>query len=238
MKNVIVTGASRGLGLALARRLLAEGYRVIAAVRASTPELDRLREGGRLEIEQFDASQPDVFHQWTRGVEKKYGRIFGLVNNAAIGADGVLGTMHERDIARTLLVNLHAPIVLTKYVSRSMLLLGEGRIVNITSIIANTGFSGLSVYAATKGGLAAFTRSLARELGKTGITVNSVAPGYMETEMTKEISPEQMESIRRRSPSRKLVGVDDAAGAVAFLMGIDGRTINGTTITVDAGSTA
>jgi len=237
-KNVIVTGASRGLGLAISRRLVADGYKVIAVARSSNSELSATCDGERMFFESFDLAHVDKIHAWVVDLVKRHGRIYGLINNAAIGADGVLGTMHEHDIAQSLLVNLQSPIVLTKYVSRSMLLGGAGRIINISSIIGSTGFSGLSVYAATKAGLMGFTKSLSRELGKAGITVNCVAPGYMDTDMTKGILPEKLLSIKRRSPSGKLASVESVAASVSFLLGEGGDMINGTTITVDAGSTA
>jgi 3-oxoacyl-[acyl-carrier protein] reductase len=150
----------------------------------------------------------------------------------------VLATMHERDIEEILRVNLQSPIVMAKYASRSMLLGGQGRIINVSSIIASTGFNGLAVYGASKAGMVGFTKSLSRELGKAGITVNCVAPGYMETEMTAGLVGDKLASIRRRSPSGKLAGVDDVARSVSFLLGEGGAMITGTTITVDAGSTA
>ena len=140
MKNtVIVTGARRGLGLAISQRLSADGYKVIAIARSDSAELNALCESGDVVYEEFDLAHTDQIHAWVGVLTKKYGRIYGLVNNAAIGCDGVLATMHERDIAQSLLVNLQSPMVLTKYVSRSMLLNGAGRIVNISSIIASTG---------------------------------------------------------------------------------------------------
>lgn len=237
-KNVIVTGARRGLGLAISQRLAADGYKVIAVARADSPELNALCDGENVCFESFDLADTDKIHAWVGDLTKRHGRIYGLINNAAIGSDGVLATMHERDIAQSLLVNLQSPIVLTKYVSRSMLLGGAGRIVNISSIIASTGFSGLSVYAATKAGLIGFTKSLSRELGKAGITVNCVAPGYMDTDMTKGIASDKLLSIKRRSPSGKLASVEAVAASVSFLLGDGGSMISGTTITVDAGSTA
>lgn len=237
-KLVIVTGARRGLGLAITQRLAADGYKVLAVARSMSPELQMLCQDESVFFEQFDLGHLDKIHGWVNELTKRHGRIYGLVNNAAIGADGVLATMHEQDISKSLLVNLQSPILLTKYVSRSMLLRGSGRIVNISSIIGSTGFSGLSVYAATKSGLIGFTKSLSRELGKAEITVNCIAPGYMETDMTKGISSEKLQSIRRRSPSGKLASVESVAASVAFLLGVDGAMINGATITVDAGSTA
>ena len=238
MKNIIVTGARKGLGLAISKRLAEDGFKVIAVARSESPELNELCDGERACFELFDLSNVDQIRAWISDLTKRYGRIYGLVNNAAVGCDGVLGTMHERDIEHSIKINLHSPIVLTKYVSRSMLLGGEGRIINISSIIASTGFSGLSVYAATKAGLVGFSKSLSRELGKAKITVNCIAPGYMETDMTKGIDPEKLLSIKRRSPSGKLASVESVAGTVLFLLGDAGAMINGTTITVDAGSTA
>lgn len=237
-KTVIVTGARRGLGLAICKRLAADGYKVLAVARSESPELKALCDGENVCFECFDLANTEKLHTWVSYLTKQYGRIYGLVNNAAIGADGVLATMHERDIAQSLLVNLQAPIVLTKYVSRSMLLAGVGRIINISSIIGSTGFSGLSVYAATKAGMIGFTKSLSRELGKADITVNCVAPGYMDTDMTKGIAPDKLLSIKRRSPSGKLATVESVAASVSFLLGEGGAMITGTTLTVDAGSTA
>lgn len=237
-KNVIVTGARRGLGLAVVRRLAQDGYRVLAVARSPSDELTALCEARQVAYEPFDLAHTGEIHAFVNQLTKRHGRIYGLVNNAAIGADGVLATMHENDIAHALAVNLQSPIVLTKYVSRSMLLGGGGRIVNISSIIASTGYSGLSVYAATKAGLVGFTKSLSRELGKAGITVNCVAPGYMETDMTQGIAADKLDSIKRRSPSGKLATVESVADSVAFLLGDGGAMINGTTLTVDAGSTA
>lgn len=239
MKTILVTGATRGLGLAIARRLARDGYRVVGVGRSPSDGFGELLvESASVSYEAFDLADTSKIHDWVRDLGRRYGRFFGLVNNAAVGIDGVLATMHEQDIARALMLNLQSPIVLTKYLSRSMLIGGEGRIVNISSIIASTGFNGLAVYAASKAGLIGFSKSLARELGKAGITVNCVAPGYMETDMTQGIASDRLDAIKRRSPTGRLATADDVAGAVAYLMGDDGRMITGTTITVDGGSTA
>jgi len=237
-KVVMVTGARRGLGLEICKRLSNDGYKVLAIARSNSSELNALCDGGSVHFECFDLLDTEKIHSWFVDLSKKYGRIYGLINNAAVGADGVLATMHEHDIAQSLKVNLQSPIVLTKYVSRSMLLGGSGRIINISSIIGSTGFSGLSVYAATKAGLIGFTKSLSRELGKANITVNCIAPGYMDTDMTKGIAADKLLSIKRRSPSGKLATVESVAASVSFLLSDAGEMINGTTITVDAGSTA
>jgi len=128
--------------------------------------------------------------------------------------------------------------VLTKYVVRAMMADGGGRIVNISSIVASTGYSGLSVYAATKASLLGFTRSLAREVGRAGVNVNAVAPGFVATEMTQSLTEEHKQQIARRSALKRMVDVDDVANAVEFLMSEKSRNITGTVITVDAGNTA
>jgi 3-oxoacyl-[acyl-carrier protein] reductase len=161
-----------------------------------------------------------------------------LVNNAGLGTDGVLGNMRDQDIERLIRLNSVSPIVFTKYVVRSMMTERRGRIVNITSVVASTGYSGLSVYAATKASLVGFTRSLAREVGQLGITVNAIAPGFIDTDMTKELTPAQREQISKRSALRRLAEASDVAASVAFLMGEGGRNITGTVLTVDAGNTA
>jgi 3-oxoacyl-[acyl-carrier protein] reductase len=135
-------------------------------------------------------------------------------------------------------MNTLSPIVLTKYVVRSMMADGGGRIINVASIIGFTGYSGLSVYGATKASMLGFTRSLAREVGRLGVNVNAVAPGFMETDMTQDLGDEQRKQVARRSALRRLPDVDDVANAVEFLLGDGAKSITGTVLTVDAGSTA
>ena len=146
--------------------------------------------------------------------------------------------MHNSDIERLVKLNTVSPIILAKYIVRSMMTAGSGRIVNISSIIGFTGYSGLSVYGATKASMQGFTRSLAREVGRLGVTVNAVAPGFMETEMTESMTAEQRGKIAARAALKRLVDVDDVANAVAFLMSDAARNITGTVMTVDAGNTA
>ena len=239
MKTVVVTGVSRGLGLAICSRLLAEGFKVIGLSRSLSAEYQALIDSApeQISFRSFDVTNLAQVGDLTREIRRDHGTIFGLVNNAGIGLDGILATMHQSKIETVIRTNLLAPIVLTKYISRAMLDQGEGRIINISSIIASTGFHGLSVYAASKAGLEGFTRSLSRELGKMKITVNCVAPGYMETEMTGGLIGEKLAAIRRRAPlGLPLPG--DAAGAVAYLLSPDGERVTGTVITVDGGSTA
>jgi 3-oxoacyl-[acyl-carrier protein] reductase len=239
-KIVILTGATKGLGLAIAKQLISNGYYVVGISRASSDDFDQLKASNKssLHFYSFDFANTKLISSLAKDIVKTHGRPYALINNAAIGHDGVLGTMHETDIHELIKVNIEAPILLAKYISRSMLLNRDGRIVNIGSIIGSTGFNGLSVYGATKSALEGFTKSLSRELGKAKITVNTVAPGYMETQMTNGLQGDKLLSITRRSPLGRLTDVSDAASAVIFLLSEGANSITGSTITVDAGSTA
>jgi len=241
MKTILVTGGTRGLGLAICRQLLANDFRVLACGRELTASLSALIEENTQNcfFERLDLSNVDEVRSNIQEILKKHKdlKIYGLVNNAAVGTDGVLATMHDSEITQLLNINVTSTILLTKYVLRGMLMRGQGRIVNISSIIASTGYSGLSVYAASKAALEGFTKSLAREVGKVGINVNTVAPGYMKTDMTSGISEKKLATIVRRSPLNKLPTPEDVAKAVDFLLSNSGDMITGTTFTVDAGNT-
>jgi 3-oxoacyl-[acyl-carrier protein] reductase len=243
MHNVLVTGGSRGIGLAIAQRLTAAGYQVIAVARR---ESDELREaiaaekegGGRIVFRAFDLSETDAIPAFVKSLRDEFGAIYGLVNNAGIGTEGLLATMHNSEIEALMRLNVLSPIILTKYVVRHMMADGGGRIINMSSIIASTGYNGLSVYGATKAAATGFTRSLAREVGKLGITVNAIAPGFVDTELTQSFGPEQKQRIAGRSALRRLPETNDVASMVEYLLGEGGRNITGTVLTVDAGNTA
>ncbi len=236
---VIVTGASRGLGLAICQQLLQANYNVLALARTLSDELaDLQQQYAALHFIAADLSELDNIQQLCNHIVKQHGRPYALINNAAVGYDGVLATMHNSEINSLLNLNVQAPILLSKYLLRPMLLNQQGRIINISSIIARTGFNGLSVYAASKAALEGFSKSLAREVGKAGITVNCVAPGYMQTDMTQSLQGDKLDSIKRRSPLGRLATPDDAAAAVLYLLSEHASAVTGTVLTVDAGSTA
>ena len=244
MHNVVVTGGSRGIGLAISRRLASAGYSVIAVARRESEELrtaigDVVMQGrGGLHFRAFDLSDVDAIPAFIKGVRDEFGAIYGLINNAGIGPEGLLATQHNTEIEALVRLNVLSPIILTKYVVRQMVADGKGRIVNMSSIIATTGYNGLSVYGATKAAATGFTRSLAREVGKLGINVNAIAPGFVDTELTQDLSQDQKKRIAGRSALRRLPETDDVARMVEYLLGDGGRNITGSVLTIDAGNTA
>jgi 3-oxoacyl-[acyl-carrier protein] reductase len=244
VRNVVVTGGSRGLGLAMSAALAGAGYRVIAVARKLSPELEgaaqKAAQAGRgaIEFRACDLSDLSALAPLVRAMRSDFGPLYGLINNAGLGTSGILSNMRDQEIQRLIQLNTASPIVLSKYVLRSMMSQREGRIVNIASIVAATGYSGLSVYSATKASLIGFTRSLAREVGELGITVNALAPGFVDTEMTHELTGPQRQKIARRSALQRMPEPIDVANSVEFLLGDGGRNITGTVITIDAGNTA
>src|ERR1700748_2234791 len=223
MRNVLVTGGSRGLGLAISLKLADAGYHVIALARKETRELASAiaasEKAGQnaLQFVPFDLEDIEAIPRLVAGLRKRTGPIYGLVNNAAMGEGGALSLMHNARIERMVRLNTVSPMVLTKYVVRAMMADGGGRIVNVASIVGFTGYSGLSVYGATKSSMLGFTRSLAREVGRMGVNVNAVAPGFLDTEMTQGLADDQRAKVARRSALQRLPVVEDVANAVEFL---------------------
>jgi 3-oxoacyl-[acyl-carrier protein] reductase len=244
MRNVLVTGASRGLGLGIARQLISSGYRVIAIARNDNGDFAEARaqaeasSPGSFVFCPLDLAEIEKIPSFISQLRKDHGPIYGLVNNAGTSFEGALAMMPTEQIERLVRINTLSPIVLTKFVVRSMMSQGEGRIVNLSSIIASTGYKGLSVYGATKSSLLGFSRSLAREVGSMNITVNSIAPGFIDTELTHSLDEKSRDKIVRRSALHRLAQAGDVANAVDFLLSDKAKNITGTVITVDAGSTA
>src|SRR5882762_299776 len=204
--------------------LAAAGYRVIAVARKLSPELTvaaglAAQEGrGAIEFRACDLSDVETLAPLVRALRADFGALYGLINNAGLGTSGILSNMRDQEIQRLIQLNTVSPIVLSKYVLRSMMSQREGRIINIASIVAATGYSGLSVYSATKASLIGFTRSLAREVGQLGITVNSFFTGTTATEMTHALTDSQREKIARRSALHRMPEPIDVAHSVVFLL--------------------
>ena len=242
---IVVTGGSRGLGLAIALRLAQAGHDVVAVARTESAALSSAMAAavatgrGRISFRGCDLADISGLRELVRQLVKAHGPIAGLVNNAGLGTSGVLANMRDNQIEALVHLNTVSPIVLSKHVVRAMMVAGAGgSIVNISSIVAATGFSGLSAYSATKASLIGFTRSLAREVGPLGITVNAVAPGFIDTDMTESLDAGQRTQIARRSALGRLATAEDVANAVTYLTSAEARNITGTVLTVDAGGTA
>jgi len=238
MKNkvIIVSGCSRGIGEAIAKLFLKEGC-IVACFSRSCPEwLDDYKEE-QLYWQSVDLNDFKALKKFANQVYKMYGRIDGLVNNAGINYDSLLATMNEDKIHEILTTNIEAMMILTQQVSKLMLVKCKGSIVNISSIVGGArGYKGASVYGASKAAVVGFTKSLARELGGKGIRVNTVLPGFIETNMTKAMSEEKKNQILRRTPLKCFGKPEEIAKAVKFLLSEDASYITGQDLVVDGGN--
>jgi 3-oxoacyl-[acyl-carrier protein] reductase len=238
-KVAVVSGGSKGLGLAICKALLEEGYFVATFSRKSTVELETLmgRSEGRLYWESIDISDEAQLARFLNHVKQRFGRVGYLVNSAGMANEGLLTMMKREDISRMVEVNLGGAISLAQACAKQMMVGGFGVIVNVSSVVGVRGFKGVAAYSATKAALDGLTRSLSKELGSAGIRVNSVAPGFMETDMTSELTDQQKARIIRQTPLNRLGTVGDVAGAVKFLLSEVSSFITGQTIVVDGGLT-
>ena len=236
---VLVSGGSRGLGLAIVASLLEGGRQVATFSRRPGAEIEALaaRHPGRLQLFAGDMADAATLEPVVSRVEKDFGPIDALINNAGIAIDGVLATMLPADVERLIAINLTGALLLTRLVARRMIVRSRGSIISISSIIGQRGYSGLAAYSATKAGLDGMTRALARELGPRGIRVNSIAPGYLETEMSQGLDDGQRQQIIRRTPLGRLGTPADVVGAVDFLLSPAAAFITGQVFTIDGGIT-
>ena len=236
----LVSGGSRGLGLSIVKNLLVSGHRVGTFARKEVPVVTELK-AAYPDTFMFligDMSKPEAFPEIVKLIETRFGRLTGLVNNAGIVAEDLLVHQRVYDIDMLLAVNLRGPLLLTRQAVRGMMVAKRGSIVNISSIVSVSGYKGTAAYSASKGGINAMTRAMARELGGRGINVNAVAPGYMETDLVADINPKQLKQIVRRTPLRRPGQVEDVSGLVLFLLSDKARFISGQTIVVDGGLSA
>jgi len=236
---VVISGGSRGLGQALVSDFLGRGHVVATFSRSGTPFIEGLRRESLASFhwEELDATNHAHLKDFVFRVASRFGRVDVLINNAALGIDGVLALMRSEEIHQAIAVNLEGAIHLSQAAARVMLAQASGNVINISSVLARTGHRGVSVYSATKAALEGLTRSLARELGSKGIRVNSVAPGYFPGGMAGSLTEEQCERIIRRTPLGRLATAEDVVGAVRYLTGADSRFITGQTLVVDGGFT-
>jgi 3-oxoacyl-[acyl-carrier protein] reductase len=240
MRHVVITGGTRGLGLGIVKSLLTQGYRVSTCGRKETPDLQLLltesphnlfwsacRVDDERQVERF-------FHDAVEWAGDD--GLYGLVNNAGVAREGILATFPVTETRRIIETNLIGALNCARAALRHMISNSVGgRIVNISSIIGSRGYTGLAAYSASKAGLDGLTRSLAREVGRRQITVNSVAPGYMVTDMSASLSREQIGQIVRRTPLGKLATVRDVVSLIDFLLSDAAACITGQTIVVDGG---
>ena len=239
---VIVTGGSRGLGAGLVQSYLDAGERVATCARSRTDEVDRWEKDpdleGRFLFATVDMSDRDATTEFVKNVMDTWGQIDILINNAGVARDGILAVAAPEDVDTVIDLNLKGTIHITHLVSRRMLSRGTGHIINISSIVGLSGYRGLSVYSATKAALDGFTRSLSRELGSRGIMVNSVAPGYLRTEMSHGLDEDQLQQIVRRTPAGRLGEPSDIARVCLFLTAPENDYLTGQVIVADGGLTA
>jgi len=234
----VVSGGSRGLGLALVTDFLERGYRVETFSRTESAELAVLRkETDALTWSTVDGTDAEAVEEFVRAAVRRHRRIDTLVNNAAVGLEGLLTLTAPAAIDAALRTNLTLPVLLTRACLKPMLARKSGVVVNLSSINALRGQTGVAVYGAAKAALDGLTRGLAREVGPAGVRVVSVAPGYFDSEMTAGISQDQRRRIVRRTPLGRLGSVEDVLGVIRFLTSPAASFITGQTITVDGGYT-
>ena len=239
-KNALVTGGSRGIGRAVSIRLASMGAHVVINY-VSNPEAAKVTEkmitdaGGTAEIISFNVAVAADVQDSIKQLIKELGTLDILVNNAGITRDGLMARMKEDDWDAVLDTNLKGSFICAKAAARSMMKKRWGRIVNISSVIGFAGNAGQVNYASAKAGMQGLTKSMAREFATRNITVNSVAPGYIETDMTRDLPEDIQEKIKAEIPLASLGSPEDIAGAVAYLVGEDGSYVTGQTIHVNGG---
>ena len=233
----LVTGASRGIGQAIAKRLANEGYLVIGTAtseKGAATVNDYLQElGGAGRV--LNVQDAEQINQLFDSIEKEFGNVQVLVNNAGITQDGLLMRMDDNAWERVLDVNLTSVFRTSKRAMKGMMKARQGRIINITSVVAAMGNAGQTNYTASKAGIEGFTRSLAREIGSRQITVNCVAPGFIDTDMTKDLDEALIQSMLNAVPLARLGKPEDIAAAVNFLASEEAGYITGTVLDVNGG---
>ena len=237
-RHILISGGSRGLGRALVVGLLDSGYSISTFSRVRTEFIDQLSSDGNFFYGSGDVRDPQSMARFLKDATERFGPPYGLVNCAGIATVGVLALLRDDQIDQAIATNLRGTLILTRLVVRQMRVGGRGgSIVNISSVVGIRGYRGMAVYGATKGGIDAMTRALARELGSWKIRVNSIAPGYLRTEMSEELKEDDLGKILRRTPIGRLGVPEDVVGPVRFLLSDDSAFVTGQILVVDGGIT-
>ena len=239
-KIAVVTGASRGIGRAIAIRLAGEGATVVINYNGSKEKAEEVKQeiegaGGKAAVCQCNVADFDQCQAFIQKVIDEFGRIDILVNNAGITRDGLLMKMSEEDFDQVIETNLKGDFHTIRFASRQMLRQKSGRIINLSSVVGVTGNAGQANYAASKAGVIGLTKSAARELASRGITVNAIAPGFIETDMTSVLSEKVKEGAAAGIPLGAFGKPEDVAAAAAFLASDEAGYITGQVLHVDGG---
>ena len=236
-KIVLITGANRGIGESILHRLDADGYLVVGSSRSNegvekiTSEIKKSNGKGI----QMDVTDQKSIDDAIDSIKKDYGPIYGLINNAGITNDNLLMRMSDEQWSSVIDSNLNSLFRVTKSIVKDMMKARVGRIINIGSIVGMMGNAGQSNYSATKSGLLGFTKSLARELSSRNINVNSISPGFINTDMTKALSEDQIDALSKNIPLNRIAEPSEIASVVSFLLSDDSSYITGENINVNGG---